>query len=154
MKINHIFGHYKTLVVATACLLSASAIQAQTFAGQEKLSVSPAGFEASVYPILNSPATIKVSFNNLTAGGVKVIIRDEKGHPVYEEFETVAHYRRRFDLSPMPAGTYTLELRKKNDLLTQTFSIEPPASTRIAMTSQPIRKAPETPVEKKLIVSQ
>ena len=154
MKINHIFDHYKTLIVATACLLSASSIHAQTFTGQAKLSASPVSFEAVAYPIISSPTAIRINFNNRTEGAVRVVIRDEKGKPVYEEFESIALYRRRFDFAAMPAGTYTIELSKKNDLFTQTFSIEPPTTSHITMSSQPVRKTPETALEKKLIVSQ
>ncbi|SFC68614.1 hypothetical protein [Spirosoma endophyticum] len=154
MKINHSFDHYKTLFVATVCLLSASSIQAQTFTGQADLSASPTSFEAVVYPVASSPTTIRINFNNRTNGAVRVVIRGENGKPVYEEFESIALYRRRFDFASMPAGTYTIELSKKNDLFTQTFSIEPPTTSHITMTSQPVRKTPETTVEKKLIVSQ
>ncbi len=85
---------------------------------------------------------------------VRVVIRDEKGKPVYDEYEAVTQYRRYFDFSPMPAGTYTVELSKQKDTFSQTFTIEPPTTSRITMASPPVRKTPELPVDTKLIVSQ
>ena len=154
MKINHTFGHYKMLFVATACLLSASSIHAQTFTGQAKLSTSPTSFEAVVYPVTSNPTAIRINFNNRTSGSVRVVIRDENGKPVYQEYESIALYRRRFDFASMPPGSYTVELSKQNELFTQSFAIEPPLSSHITMTDQPVRKTLETPADKKLIVSQ
>jgi len=141
------------LVGVAAFLSMASPIHAQTFMGRPQLTASPMSFEASVYPITNCPATIKLSFNNRSSGGVHVIIRDEKGRKVYDEFETIAIYRRRLDLSLMPAGTYTVEVGKRDDLFIQAFTIEPPTMGRIALAGQPVPKNPDVPVDKKLIVS-
>ena len=153
MKTNHFFAHYRTLLVVTACLFAASSTQAQTFMGQNQLTATPSGLEATMYPVAGRPATIRLNYNNPTAGGVWVIIRDEKGQKVYSEYEKVTQYRRRFDLSAMPAGTYTVQLKKQNDLIAQSFTIDPPTVGHITMGSQPVRKTPELPVDKKLIVS-
>lgn len=154
MKTNHKFAHFGILMTVTACLLAAPSSHAQTFAGQEKLTTTPASFEAIIYPVSTRPATIRVNFNNPTAGGIRVVIRDEKGREIYSEFETVAQYRQRFDLSPMPAGKYTIELKKRDDHFAQTFTIEKPTTSYITMGNQPVMKKIEPPVDKKLIVSQ
>ncbi|GAB3639370.1 hypothetical protein [Spirosoma arcticum] len=143
-----------TFVVLIALLLSASALHAQTFVGREKLTESPTQLEATVYPVGNSPSTINVIFNNLTGGQVRVVIRNEKGQAVYSAFESVARYRRYLNLSYLPQGQYTVELSKQNDRYTQTFAIEPPAMSYVTMGSRPARKAPELPIDRKLIVSQ
>ena len=154
MKTNHKFAHFSILMAVTVCLLSAPSSHAQTFTGQEKLTTTPVSFEAVVYPVVNRQATIRVNFNNPTAGGVRVVIRDEKGREIYSEFETLSRYSRRFDLSPMPAGKYTVVLSKANDRYSQTFTIEPPTTSYITMENQPVMKKIEPPVDKKLIVSQ
>ena len=146
---------YSTMSLLTAFLLSAASSQAQTFTGQPTLSASAANLEATVYPITTRPSAIKVIFNNLTPGGVRVIIRDQTGKSVYDDFETIPRYRRVFDLSTMPAGNYTVELRKKNELFAQAFTIASPAPTPvtsyISMTTQPVHKTPETLADKKFI---
>lgn len=152
MKTNRLFTHYSTLIAVAACLLSASAIHAQTFTGMEKLAASPAGLQANAYPVIDAPATIRLNFDNLTPGGVWVIIRDEKGNKVYSEFETIAKYRRRLNLASMPAGNYTVELVKRNEQFAQTFTIEPPIERHITMVTQPVKKTLEAPADKKLIV--
>ena len=155
MNVNRVFLSRSTLAVLITCLLSASALRAQTVVGQEKPAESPAQLEAAVYPSVNPPSTIKVVFNNLTGGSVRVVIRDDKGKTVYSEFESIARYRRHFDLSALPNGQYTVELSKKNGYYTQAFAIvEPPIASHIALIDQPARKTPEQPVDKKLIVSQ
>ena len=142
--------------VLTACLLSASISQAQTFTGQKMLSASPVQLEASVYPLTNVPSTIKVSFNNRMGGSVRVVIRNEKGKVFYDEFESTAFYRRKFDLSPLPEGNYTVELSKRGQYYAQAFVIdEPEPKSHIAMGTAPTKIAPDNKLaDKKLIVSQ
>lgn len=153
MKINRLLTLCNTLAVVVTCLLSAPSTQAQTFTRQEKLTVEPTSFQAIAYAVTNAPAAIRVNFDNRTKGGVSVIIRDEKGHDVYSKFETGATYRSRLDLSSLPAGKYTLELSKKGDYFTRSFTIEPPTMGYVTMSDQPVQKAPEQAVDKKLIVS-
>lgn len=156
MNVHRFFVNRSTLVVLITCLLSASALRAQTLAGREKLAESPQPqLEATVFPLTNAPSTIKVIFNNLTGGSVRVVIRDDKGKTVYTEFESIARYRRHFDLSGLPNGQYTVELSKKNEHYTQAFAIvEPPIASYVTLIDQPARKTPGQPVDKKLIVSQ
>ena len=154
MNVNRFFVNRSTVVVLIACLLSASALRAQSFAGHEKLTQSPSQLEATVYPLTNAPSTIKVIFNNLTGGQVRVVIRSDKGKVVYSEFESIARYRRCFDLSYLPEGRYTIELSKPNERFSQAFVIEPSTASYVTMSSQPVRKTPEFPVNTKLIVSQ
>lgn len=154
MKATRFSLTHCALGALTACLLSAPLTQAQTYTGQDKLQAAPTSFDAVVYPLKSQPSKIRINFNNRTTGQVRVTIRDEKGNRIYDEYEAVAQYRRYFDFSPMEAGTYTIELSKKNDTFTQTFTIEPPTASRITMASPPVRKTPELPIDTKLIVSQ
>lgn len=154
MNINRFFVNCGTSAVLITCLLSASALRAQTFAGQAELTELPAQLEATVYPLAELPSTIKVIFNNMAGGQVRVMIRDEKGKVFYSELESIARYRRRFDLSSLPEGHYMVELSKQNEHYAQAFVIEMPTTSHITMGTRPARKLPEPPVNKKLIVSQ
>ncbi|MDB5240499.1 MAG: hypothetical protein JWP57_1124 [Spirosoma sp.] len=158
MNANLFLRQFSTLSLLIAIVLSAASVQAQTFTGQPDLSASPTNIEAVVYPLTNRQSAIKVIFNNLTAGGVRVIIRDQTGQIVYNQYEIEPHYRRTFDLSTMPAGNYKVELRKKNELFSQAFSIDTPdpkpVTSYISMKTQPVHKTPETSADKKLIVSK
>ncbi|MBD2755943.1 DUF3244 domain-containing protein [Spirosoma validum] len=153
MKTNRFFAYYSTLAVVATCLLSAPSTHAQTFTGREKLTVEPISFQAIAYPVTNTQAAIRVNFDNRTAGGVSVAILDEKGHRLYNRFETTVAYRCRLDLSSLPAGKYTLELSKKGEYFTRSFTIEPPTMGYITMGDQPVQRAPEQVVDKKLVVS-
>lgn len=135
MKTNCSFSARSALAALTTCLLlgSSPASTAQTYSGQLKLADAPAQLEAAVYPLSSRPATIRVNFNNRTGGAVRLTIRDEQGKVWYEEMESIALYRRNFDLSGMPVGKYTVEIGKKNEHLTRTFAINPPAMSWITI---------------------
>ncbi len=135
MKTNSSFLPYSALAALTACLLltSSPATMAQTYKSQLKLVDAPAQLEAAVYSLSSRPATIRVNFNNRTGGSVRLTIRDEQGKVWYEGAESIALYRRNFDLSGMPVGNYTVELSKQNEHLTQTFAINAPATNWITM---------------------
>ncbi len=135
MKTNRSFSAYSALAALTTWLLlsSSQTSTAQTYSGQLKLTEAPAQLEAAVYSLSSRPATIRVNFNNPTGGSVRLIIRDEQGKIWYEGAESIALYRRNFDLSGVPAGKYTVELSKKNEHLTHTFAIKPPAMNWITM---------------------
>ena len=155
MNVNRLFSSYGTLAVLTTCLLSASVTQAQTYVGQQTLTESPSHLEAAVYPLSNQRSTIKVIFNNLTGGSVRVVIRDEKKKVVYEEYETTARYRRNFNLSELPEGKYMVELSKQKEQYSQAFSIGMPATmSNIALLNPPVQNSPDKPVVGRLIVSQ
>ena len=153
MSINPFSVRYRLLFVVATCLFSVASIRAQTFTGQNKLPEVPTGLEAVVYPVTTIPGTLNVMFNNRTPGGVHVVIRNEIGRKIYDEYETTRQYRRRFDLSSMPAGNYIVELSKRNGHFVQTFTIEPPTISYITMGNRPVEKKTELPVDKKLIVS-
>ncbi|WP_018621043.1 DUF3244 domain-containing protein [Spirosoma luteum] len=135
MKTNWSFLPACALAALTTCLLlgSSPTSTAQTYSGQLKLTEAPTQLEAVVYPLSSRPATIRVNFNNPTGGAVQLTIRDEQGKVWYEESESIALYRRNFDLSGMPIGKYTVELGKKNEHLVRTFAINPPAMSWITI---------------------
>jgi hypothetical protein len=145
-----------TFAVLTTFLLSAATLQAQTFTGQQTSTETPATFEAVVYPLSNVPATLKVIFNNPTGGLVRVQVRNKEGEVFYDSYETERQYRRRFDLSLLPHGDYTVQLSKKKENYLQSFAIVPPvqAQSQIALTNPWYQKTLKKPLHKKLIVSQ
>lgn len=156
MKANRLFSGYSTLFVLFTFLLSAAAGQAQTFTGQPALAQLPASFEAAVYPLSNQPTTVKVIFNNPTGGSVRVVIRNQDGKVFYDESEIIPQYRRHFDLSSLPEGSYTVELSKPKENYTQAFTIKSPVAvqSQIALVNPPSQKKFEKRADKKLIVSQ
>jgi|GEM_PF-2556647 len=147
MKTNVSFLPYSALAALTACLLLVSSpiTMAQTYDGQLKLADAPAQLEASVYPLSNRAATIKVIFNNQTGGSVRVVIRDGQGKVHYDEYESIALYRRNFDLSQLPVGNYTVELSKRNEHVARTFTINPPATNWITMDMPSKQDTPDLP---------
>ncbi|UFH53638.1 hypothetical protein [Spirosoma sp. KNUC1025] len=154
MELNHIFARCKLVqTVIAASLLATVSAHAQTFMGQPKLDYVPAGLEAVIFPVTTIPGRINVIFNNPTHGPVQVVIRNEAGEKVYNQYEYVARYRRYFNLLDMPPGKYTVELSKNDVRLVQSFSIEPPTQGQITMGNLPEQKTREKPAEKKLIVS-
>lgn len=155
MNVNRLFSSYGTLAVLTTCLLSAPVTQAQTYVGRQTLTESPSHLEANVYPLSNQPSTIKVIFNNLTGGEVRIVIRSAKGTVVYDAFESTARYRRNFNLSELPEGQYTVELNKQKEQYSQAFSIGTPATvSHIALLNPPVQNSPDKPAVGRLIVSQ
>ena len=155
MKANRFFPHHLSLVGLTAFLLSALSLQAQTFSGPESPAQLPSDMEVNIFPLSNVPSAIKVIFNNPTGGIVRIAILDDKGKVHYEELAPETKYRRRFDLSLLPEGKYTIDLSKQNEHYTQNFSIDLPVNTtRIAMANPLIRQNPVKPSSAKLAISQ
>lgn len=140
------------MALAVGLLLALSA-PAQTLRGQSGLSGSPVPFEASVYPILTELSALKVSFNNPSGNRVWVNIRDAKGWLVYSEPSTGRQYRGHLDLSAMPAGQYSLELRYRTGSFTQPFVIEPAAPGHIALISRQVPPMPDTPSATRLTIN-
>jgi hypothetical protein len=145
MKTNASFLAHSALAALTAGLLLASSptSTAQTYNGQLKLADAPTQLETNVYPLSNRTATIKVIFNNPTGGAVRVIIRDEQGKVHYDAYESVALYRRNFDLSGLPVGNYTVELNKRNEKVARTFAINAPATNWITMETPSRQDTPD-----------
>lgn len=153
MKATCFYPNPGTCVVLLMLLLSTRSMQAQTFNARQGLTDTPMQLEANIYPLSNQPNSIRVNFNNRTSGGVRVMIRNEKGEIYYNEMEITALYRRSFDLSSMPMGTYTVELIKAKEHIARTFVIEPPVTSHITMLNQPDQQAPNLAAEKKVIVN-
>ncbi|WP_020603388.1 hypothetical protein [Spirosoma spitsbergense] len=147
MKTKCIILHRSALAALITCLLSASSLttMAQTYNGQLKLADASDQIEANVYPLSNRPATIKVIFNNRTSGAVRVVIRDGKGKIHYDAYESIALYRRNFDLSGLPVGDYTVELSKRNEKVARIFAINPPATNWITMEMPAKQDTPDQP---------
>ncbi len=147
MKIKFIFLHRSASAGLTIYLLLAASLttMAQTYKARLALTDAPAQLEASVFPLTSRPGVIKVMFNNLSRSDVRVMIRDEKGEVRYDAYESIAKYRRSFDLSELPAGSYTIELIKKREHVVRTFAINapPPATKWITMSIQGSQDLPD-----------
>lgn len=159
MKTNASFLHGSALAALTASLLLAASptTKAQTYNGQLKLTDTPLQLETNVYPISTRPGFIKVIFNNLKKGAVQVVIRNEQGKVFYDEFESIALYRRNLDLSNLPAGDYTVELSTRTEHVVRTLAINtpPPATSYIALGVPSKQDIPILPKKnKRLLVNQ
>lgn len=135
MKFNRFYPANAILSLLTLSLMATASIQAQTVQAQPGQDASALPFEVGIYPMNNYSPAIKVNFNNLSGGAVRLIIRGQNGKIYYDEYESTARYRRRFDFSSMPAGEYTVELSKRNKQFTQTFVVDAPAERHIALKS-------------------
>ena len=151
MKANRFYPNTGTCIVLLSFLLAAASLQAQTFTSRQALTDSPAQLEAVIFPVSNQPNTIRVNFNNRTAGAVRVVIKDAKGQIYYNELEVATLYRRSFDLCSLPTGAYTVELSKSKERFAQTFVIEPSVVSHITMQTQPGQQTPNLADSKKLV---
>lgn len=136
MKTNCHFLSASSIITLASCLLVSLSqpTMAQTYTGQLKLTSNvPSQLESNIFPLSNRPAAIRVIFNNRTGGTVRVMIRDEQGKVHYDESESIALYRRNFDLSGLPGGNYTIELSKQQEHIVRTFAINTPALNLITM---------------------
>ena len=150
MKTKCFFSHRSALAALLICLLSAPSLTtlAQTYKGQLMLTDAPTQLEANVFPVSNRFATIKVIFNNPTGGEVRLIIRDGKGNVHYDDYSSIAMYRRNFDLSQLPVGAYTVELTKQEKHFARTFAINPPATNWITMDTPSSPDIPSLSIQK------
>ena len=153
MKTNRFYSHLCASIFLIGRVALATPGLAQTVAGDSTMTASPKEFKAIIFSLPSNPSVIKVNFDNPTSGSVRVVIRHENGNTVYNEFEQRAAYRGRFDVSGLPAGNYTVELRKKNEQYVQTFTIERPSRDRISMGSLHYRESPDRPGRTKLIAT-
>lgn len=114
-------------------LSTAQFAQSQTFTGENKLKENPTSLPALIYPT-NKPQTIRVNAHNRRGGGLTIVVRDDKGNTKYSEVTFTDKYIRRFDFSPLGAGTYTFELsNEQGQSYSRTFRIETPAPRVIAL---------------------
>ena len=133
MKLNRFYLTHATLGLLMLGFVATTSIQAQTIQGQLGQNASPSPFEAVMYPMNGSSPAIKVNFENLSGGSVRVVIRDTRGVVFYDEYEPTAHYRRSFNFSSMPAGEYTIQLSKRNKQYMRTFVVESLVERHIAL---------------------
>ena len=136
MKVNRFYPKHATLGLLMFGFVATTSIQAQAVQAQPGQDAPTAQFEAVMYPTNSSSPAIKVNFNNLSGGPVRIVIQDQKGKVYYDEYERTTRYRRRFDFSSMPAGEYTVHLSKRNKQYTQTFVIDAPVERHIALKSE------------------
>lgn len=129
MKTLNIRPVRKTIIGAIALFLlvnlsTAQFAQAQTFTGENKLKQDPTSLPALIYPT-NNPQTVRVNAHNQLGGALTIVVSDVKGNTKYTEVTFTDKYIRKFDLSPLGAGTYTFELSNEaGQSFTRAFRIE------------------------------
>ncbi|WP_020606546.1 hypothetical protein [Spirosoma spitsbergense] len=152
MKTNRIFSIVNTGVTLAACLFLVSPTQAQTFNRARQLTEVPKIFEALIYPVANRPQTIRINFDNPIGKAVRVMIRNESGNLVYDEYKNVVASREYYDLSPLPVGNYTVDLTTTGSHVVKPFTIEASQAGAISMDNQTERVISEVPTRKQLVV--
>ncbi|QJW90200.1 hypothetical protein HNV11_12845 [Spirosoma taeanense] len=136
MKTFHLTPSQRALIgraLIAGFALASPSLYAQTFTGPDVIAEAPASLRAVAYPILNRSA-VKLHFENQSHTSVQIQILDEKKKVIYQDLIHAPKYAGRFDVSALPYGFYTIELKTHLARVTQTFRIEPPSSGRIVMT--------------------
>ncbi len=138
-------------LASLVCLgITATSLQAQTFAGRAVLNAQPGSLRASIYPVINS-SMIRVDFAHAGSGAVRIQIWDEQGHVWHEQFEYIRQYKGHFDLAGLPAGAYRVSLQTNDARYTQQIQIAPPVTAQVSLINdQPASE----PVAQRLVVNQ
>ncbi len=79
-------------------------------------------FGASMHK--NMRGEIALAVKNDDDQKLKLDIRSTKGYKVFSETIRENSVLKRYDVSELPAGTYTLELRKGNEVFTREINIK------------------------------
>jgi hypothetical protein len=104
-----------TLGLTTLFLFNGTAhAQHSAFVEPEANTASvPGKFQASVFPSLN-PLLLKVVFKNPAKEAVKLIVRKDDKEIVYKKvIGNTEYYSSKFDISNLPDGDYTFEIKGK-----------------------------------------
>lgn len=112
----------------TSSVVSLSAAQAQTVADE----TSPAGLRTRISPVA-SATKLKVCYENDGYGPVRILIRNERGTLVYDEYEISRKYAALYDLTALPSGLYSIELRTRTVRQTKQLRIAAPVRNRIVL---------------------
>jgi flagellar hook assembly protein FlgD len=80
-------------------------------------------FSAYLSKSLNDGA-LKVAYQNADSDGVNIVLRDEKGNVVYDEYSANEQYSRKFNLSKLSRGTYTMSVSSGAKTIEQTYKVQ------------------------------
>ncbi|RIV25475.1 hypothetical protein DYU11_09265 [Fibrisoma montanum] len=137
MNVYHTSSQLRTLI---SCLLlvgsALPSLYAQTVSTPGSSAASSTTLRAIVRPDRHRSGCFNVfcesrSYTQLT-------IRDKNQKEVYSAPIPVRNYAARLNVSALPYGEYTVELRNHQDHFAQTFRIEPPVDGRIVLLKSPL----------------
>jgi hypothetical protein len=80
--------------------------------------------EFNAYMSKLNEGSIRVAYQNATEGYASIVLRDEKGNIVYDEVSQDAQYARKFNLSKLNKGTYTMSITSGKKTVEQVYSIQ------------------------------
>ena len=116
--------------------LASRSLSAQTFTGRKFLAETPASFRANIHASAQQEAII-IHLDNQSSGDVHIQLLNQAQQPVYNAYVTQPGYHARFDVSALPPGIYTVDLRSRTAWYTQQFLIERSATRHIVMATPP-----------------
>jgi hypothetical protein len=67
---------------------------------------------------------LKLAYQNGDAEGVNIVLRDEKGNIVYDEVSANEQYARKFNLSKLSKGTYTMSVTSGKKTIEQMYKVQ------------------------------
>lgn len=85
--------------------------------------IGHAEFNAYLSKSLND-GSLKLAYQNADTDGVNIVLRDEKGNVVYDEYSANEQYSRKFNLSKLNRGTYTMSVTSGKKTVEQTYSVQ------------------------------
>lgn len=71
-----------------------------------------------------SEGSLKIAYQNGNPDGVNIVLRDEKGNVMYEELSANEQYFRKFNLSKLNKGTYTMSITSGKKTVEQVYSVQ------------------------------
>jgi hypothetical protein len=70
-----------------------------------------------------SEGSLKIAYQNGNPDGVNIVLRDEKGNIMYEELSANEQYSRKFNLSKLNRGTYTMSITSGKKTVEQVYNV-------------------------------
>jgi YbbR domain-containing protein len=97
------------------------------FKASHKVGIGGASIEKkefSAYVSKIQDGSVKVAYENGGEDGVNIVLKDEKGNIVYDEISQDAQYARKFNLSKLRKGTYTMSVTSGRKTVEQVCNIQ------------------------------
>ena len=125
-------------LVGLLALASPSLSSAQTFTGRHFLVETPTSFHAIIHARCPERSHHRFDLENYSAETVHIQVLNQAQQRVYDDYVKQSGYHARLDVSALPAGTYTVDLRSRTARQTQQFLINRSATPRhIVMATLP-----------------
>ncbi len=80
--------------------------------------------EFNAYMSKLNEGSVRVAYQNAVEGYASIVLRDEKGNIVYDEISQDTQYARKFNLSKLKKGTYTMSITSGKKTVEQVYSIQ------------------------------